>query len=89
MQAARTWWADLLTQQPACRGRSVKLLLRSEDGRQHPGSCFVQPLVLGRALPGPQEAARFVGLLGLREVRDGRPCWCGCAACGTLWACEG
>ena len=49
----------------------LQVLSLCEDGCRYPSTTFLAPLQLGRSLPSPRHAARFVSLLRRREEDDG------------------
>ena len=68
LSQARVWYARYLSSGPSeFKSRPVKVIARCEDGIQYPVCCFLAHLRLGRQLPSPRHAARFVSLLRKRE----------------------
>ena len=49
---------------------AMQVMARCEDGSQYPSTTFLAPLQLGRLLPTPRHAARFVSLLRRREDEE-------------------
>ena len=96
LSEARNWYARYLSLSPpgtqGFKSRPIKVLARCEDGVQYPVCSYIAPLRLGRFLPSPRSAARFVSLLHRREeeeeahslsltglgfgVGESSSCWC-------------
>ena len=64
---AKAWWREYLALRDSHRHRVVKVLGVSECGVSRPVVTYVAPLFLGRLLPSPRAAARFVALLHHRD----------------------
>lgn len=61
-----SWWDDYKSIRPSHGSRLVKIFLPTEDRENYaykPSNCLISPIVVGRAINTPYEAARFVSLI--------------------------
>ena len=66
VQYSTEWWEDYKTIHPSHSSRLVKLFLPTEDREYYsykPACALIEPILVGRAINTPYEAARFVSLI--------------------------
>ena len=76
---AKQWWKEYLQIRPSHNERLVKIFTQDEEGTMRLVCSYVQPMMVGRLLESPREAARFVSLLSYE-----RPSSIG-SGCNEVW----
>ncbi|XP_076826119.1 centrosomal protein of 76 kDa-like [Clavelina lepadiformis] len=64
---AKQWWKEYLQLREEHKFRQVKIFAQDECGTNRPVFCYVQPIDVGRLIPSPLAAARFVSVLAFEN----------------------
>jgi centrosomal protein CEP76 len=65
---AKQWWKEYLQVRPSHSHRLVKIFAQDENGTNRPVCSYLSPLLAGRLLDTPRQAARFVSLFGYERA---------------------